>query len=253
MFHLQPYTIENCHRHIRTYFGGVLIGSSRHGVLYLDRPYPIYYFPQSDVEMQHLVASSRKESDSGRGDRVFWHLTVGSTTARNAASTYTNPPAPAHADLGSYITFDWNVMDSWYEEREQVFGHPKNPYHRIDILASERNLNISVSNLQLAQTSSPMVLFETGLPIRYYVNRKDINLDVLEPSDTVTCCPYKGFANYFNIKTGSRRLIKDGAWCYADPLPECAKIKGRICFYNEIVDIIEDGQQLKRPRTQIKL
>ena len=151
--------------------------------------------------MQYLTVSSKIETDPDRGERIFWNLSAGSTIAENTANTYMHSPVSGHADLNSYINFDWDVRDSWFEEEEEVFRHPRNPYHRIDTLFSARSLDVLADSQPLAQTKIPVVLFETGLPTIYYINSKDINLDALELSDTVTLCPYKSTASYFNIRT----------------------------------------------------
>ena len=94
--------------------------------------------------------------------------------------------------LDDTVRFEWSAFDAWFEEDEQVFVHPRSPYTRVDVLRSSRRLRVESKGVVLAETSSPVMLFETGLPTRYYLNRTDVDFTRLVPSDTVTACPYKG-------------------------------------------------------------
>ena len=142
-------------------------------------------------------------------------------------------------------------MDRWLEEEEEIFVHARNPYHRADAVPSSRAIEVSLHGVQLAATRRPVLLFETGLPTRYYIPREDVHMDLLRRTETVTRCPYKGVAQTFGVDAAGT-FHPDYAWCYPTPLSACANIRERICFYNEVVDIMEDGEPLPRPATHFK-
>ncbi|HEY6711616.1 MAG TPA: DUF427 domain-containing protein [Rubrobacter sp.] len=143
----------------------------------------------------------------------------------------------------------WNNLDHWYEEDEEVFVHPRDPYHRVDVLKSSRQVKILVDGEVVAETDRPRILFETGLPSRYYFPPEDVSEDVLLPSDKNTECPYKGVASYYSVQAGgeTREAI---VWYYPTPIPAAADIEGRLCFFNEKVDLEVDGEAQQRPLTQ---
>jgi uncharacterized protein (DUF427 family) len=140
-------------------------------------------------------------------------------------------------------------MDAWFEEDEQVYTHPRSPYVRVDILPSSRQVRFEVDGVIVAESPRPRVLFETGLPPRFYLPRTDVRLGLLEPSDRVTHCPYKGRAEYWSVRVGDT-LHQDLAWSYPTPLPESQRIAGLVTLYNERVDLYLDGVHQPRPQTQ---
>jgi len=142
-----------------------------------------------------------------------------------------------------------NRIDAWFEEDEEVFVHPRDPYHRVDVLASSRHIRVSINGEIVAETDRPKVLFETGLPPRYYIPPEDVREDVLLPSDTQTQCPYKGTASYHSVEAGGDR-VDDLVWHYPAPIPAAEGIRGHLCFFNEKVDLEVDGEAQDRPKTQ---
>jgi uncharacterized protein (DUF427 family) len=146
------------------------------------------------------------------------------------------------------VRFDWGAMSEWLEEDEPVYTHPRSPYTRIDILASSRHVRVELDGVTVADSRSPRILFETGLPARYYLPLTDVRTDLLTPSDTHTSCPYKGTAAYWSVDTGTR-VHKDVVWIYRTPLPESQKIAGLACFYNERVEVFVDGEKQSRPKS----
>jgi uncharacterized protein (DUF427 family) len=142
-----------------------------------------------------------------------------------------------------------NNIDHWFEEAEEVFVHPRDPYHRHDILDSSRHVKVSVNGEVLAETERPKVLFETGLPLRYYIPPEDVREEALLRSEKTTRFPYKGVASYWSVEVGGDR-VEDLIWSYQDPIPEAAKIKGLLAFFNEKVDLEVDGEVQERPKTQ---
>ena len=169
-----------------------------------------------------------------------------SATADGAARRY--PASPLEA-LREAVRLDWAAMSEWFEEDEPVYTHPRDPYKRIDILASSRHVRIEVDGVTVAESRQPRILFETGLPARHYMPLTDVRMDLLRPSATLTHCPYKGAASYWSVDAG-RGVREDLVWIYRAPLPESQKIAGLACFYNEKVDLYLDGVLEERPRTQ---
>jgi uncharacterized protein (DUF427 family) len=139
-------------------------------------------------------------------------------------------------------------MDEWLEEDEPVYTHPRDPYHRVDILASSRHVEVTIDGVLVADSHQPRILFETGLPPRYYLPLAAVRFDLLRPSTTVTHCPYKGAATYWSVEV-AETLHPDLVWIYRAPLAESQKIAGLACFYNEKVDIAVDGVLQDRPHT----
>jgi len=110
-------------------------------------------------------------------------------------------------------------------------------------------VRVELDGVVLAESASPVMVFETGLPVRYYVNRTDVRFEHLVPSDTVTSCPYKGMTSgYWSVRAGGT-VHKDLAWAYDFPTRQLLPIAGLVAFYNEKVDTYLDGEPLDRPQT----
>ncbi|MBO0681867.1 MAG: DUF427 domain-containing protein [Candidatus Dormibacteraeota bacterium] len=237
--------VEATGRRVRAYFGGQLIADSKRALLAFEpRRLAQYWFPIADVRMGFL----RPHQGAAGGDTARWDLEAGGRSAENAAWSYPDPD-PERAALKDHIAFFWNRMDAWYEEDDEVFVHARDPYHRVDVLSSSRQVRVEVEGRVVAETGRPKLLFETGLPTRYYIPKLDVRMDLLEPTDTVTRCPYKGQASYWSVRVADR-VLKDLVWGYPAPIPECPKIENLLCFYNEKVDIYVDGELQPRPTTQ---
>ena len=153
--------------------------------------------------------------------------------------------ACADADLAGYVQVEWNAVDRWLEEDEEVVGHPRDPFHRIDIRQSSRHVVVSIDDEVVAESRRPKLLFETYLPVRYYLPREDVRLDLFEASEKRTTCAYKGHASYFGTDAHP-----DIAWTYVEPLPDAEQIRGLIAFFNERATITVDGERQERPTTQ---
>lgn len=153
-------------------------------------------------------------------------------------------------ELKDYVAFYWASADAWYEEDDEVFRHPRDPYHRVDVLNSARHVQVRATcRLLVAESRRPRLLFETGLPVRYYLPKLDVRLDLLVPSPTRTRCPYKGEAVYWSVRNGGE-LQQDIVWSYPAPIPETPKIENLLAFYNEKTDIVVDGIPQERPVTK---
>lgn len=197
--------------------------------------------------MDLLEESERVSHFPVLGATRHWHVRVGDRQAEHAAIVHTDLPE-THQALRQHLSFKWSAMGAWFEEEEQVIVHPRDPYKRIDILQSSRKVRIELDGVVIASSESPVLLFETGLPTRFYLRRQDFNDDLLIPSDLTTGCPYKGFASYYSLRAGDR-THQDLIWCYESPLPESSKIKGLLSAFNERVDLYVDDELQPRPQT----
>jgi uncharacterized protein (DUF427 family) len=196
--------VEQCSKRIRAVRGGeVVVDSQQARYVWLDRPYPAYYFPRDDVRIDALAGDEWREDPDGLG----------------------------------FVTVKWSAMDHWFEEDDVVHGpHARDPHVRVDILTSSRHVRVELDGVTVAETDQPRILFETGLPPRYYLPLSSVRLDALRPSEHTTQCPYKGTAHYWSIG-GHENVV----WTYRTPLPECEKIAGLVCFYQERADLYIDG------------
>jgi uncharacterized protein (DUF427 family) len=238
--------IEDGPKRVRTYLGGELIADTTHPKLVWELPYyPAYYFPRDDVRTELLTPNGHTRHSTTRGDAQNFTVKGGDRKVEDAAWHY--PESPVEA-LRGLIRFDWDAMDGWFEEDEEVFVHPHDPYSRIDILHSSRHVEVEVNGMKVADTRRPTLLFETGLPTRYYIPKLDVRMDLLTPTEHTTGCAYKGFARYWSVDAGSE-TFENLAWSYRTPLPDSTKIAGLVAFYNEKVDLIVDGERLQRPKT----
>ncbi|RAY15392.1 hypothetical protein DPM19_11895 [Actinomadura craniellae] len=226
--------IEPSAKRVRAYLGGQAVADSTRPMLVWEHPYyPAYYFPVDDV--QGLVPDGTVTSTPGLGDGHGFTISAGGSRA--AALRYSDSPVEELRDL---VRLDWNAMDAWFEEDEEVFVHPRSPYVRVDVLSSSRHVRIEVDGVTVAESHHPRLLFETGLPVRYYLPKTHVRMDLLEPSDTVTRCPYKGQAEYWSINVEGR-THPDLAWSYRAPLAESQQVAGLVCFYDEKVTVFVDG------------
>jgi uncharacterized protein (DUF427 family) len=234
---------------VRGFFNGQAVVDSRRTMLLRESDsLPVYYFPREDVLMDNLQTSQHSDRSPSKGVAVFWHLKVGDQQAENAAWNYPHPPSGA-PDLEDYIAFEWAKMGSWFEEDEQVFVHPRDPFTRIDALLSSRHVKVILAGQVVAESNRPVLLFETGLPVRYYLPKLDINMKLLENSSKVTHCPYKGDASHYSMRVGGK-LFKDILWCYPSPYKEVQEIKNMLAFYQErIDDFFVDCERLEKPET----
>lgn len=207
--------------------------------------YPQYYIPLSDVDPTVLV-DERHPLRLRRGTAHRHGLHAGATSRPGAARVYRADAAP---DLVDTVRFEWDALDAWYEEDEQVFVHPRSPYVRVDAVRSSRTVRVELDGVVLAETASPVFVFETGLPTRYYVPRTDVRFEHLIATDTLTECPYKGRTSaYWSVRSRDT-AHPDLAWCYDFPTRQLLPIAGLVAFYNEKVDHVLDGELVERPKT----
>ena len=241
---------EPCPKRVRAVAGGVTLIDSTRARLMLETGHtPVYYVPPEDVAREHLTRSGHTTFCPYKGDASYWTLEASGRRVENAVWSY-EAPFPEVAQIAGYMALYWDAADHWYEEDQEVFVHPTDPHVRIDVRESRRPVRVVLGGETLAETTRARVLFETGLPVRYYIPAEDVRTDLLRPSETRTACPYKGTARYWSATVGGRRF-EDVAWSYPDPLPEALPVRDLLCFYQERIDALElDGEPQPRPQTK---
>ncbi|MFB7721136.1 DUF427 domain-containing protein [Nocardia sp. NPDC056100] len=232
-----------CAKRVRVYLGGQLAVDTIKSRLVWEHAYfPTYYFPADELRVE-LEPTGDTRTANHLGTPVGFDVIADGHTAPGAAVRYLDSPTPELQDL---VRLEPKAMDAWFEEDEPIYGHPRDPFHRVDILSSSRHIRVEIAGQTVAESRNPRILFETGLPARYYLPLTDIRLDLLEDSDTTTLCPYKGNAEYWSVQLGED-IYRDIVWIYRTPTAESQKIAGFASFYNEKVDIWVDGVREERP------
>jgi uncharacterized protein (DUF427 family) len=248
---LQSLRYEPTDKRLRIYVGEEPVADSVDGLLVWEprRVVPTYAVPERDVsarlesagrvddlaDLPILVPTNPFTAHSCPGEML--DVIVG--VARRPSAAF----RPDDPDLTGYVTFDFSAFE-WREENKPIVAHPHDPFKRIDILASTRHVRVESEGRLLAESSRPLLLFETLLPVRFYLPRADVIVD-LEPTDTVSYCAYKGRASYFSVPNGPA----DVAWTYHQPLREAEPVTDHVAFFNERVDIIVEGGRRERPVT----
>ena len=206
---------ESCQRRVRVVHGGVVAVDTTDAIYVWEHQYyPWWYVPTASVKSELLP-------DAVLSDGI---------------------------GIDGYTRIDWKGVDAWFEEDEEAFGHPRDPYHRVDVRDSSRHVHVSIDGVVVAESNHPRLLFETGLPARYYLPKLDVRMDLLTPTAKSSVCPYKGVAEYWSVDVHGT-THPDVVWSYRDPIPEAFKIAGLVSFYNEKVDIEVDGRHVGRPQT----
>jgi uncharacterized protein (DUF427 family) len=237
--------VEPAPRRVRGYLGSELVFDTTAARYVWEIPYyPAYYVPLADVRTQFLRDEDHPQKVQFGASRL--HSLVGSgQTHQSAARVF---DAGTDSPVAGTVRFEWDAL-RWFEEDEPIYVHPRSPYTRVDALRSHRHVRVELDGVALADTQSPVLLFETGLPTRYYIDPTDIAFEHLEPSATQTMCPYKGTTSgYWSVRVGEA-VHPDLAWTYHYPVPAVAQIAGLVAFYNEKLDIAVDGVALPRPHT----
>ncbi|MGH3903046.1 MAG: DUF427 domain-containing protein [Pseudonocardiaceae bacterium] len=230
-------------RRVRALFAGEpVLDTTRGMLLHESNLLPQLYVPREDVDTDLLRGSDRTTHCPFKGDAAYWSLVAGGRTADNALWAYPEP-SDAASWLRGYLAPYWRPMDAWFDEDEEVQGHLRDPYHRVDARPSSRQVEVLAGDEVIAQTRRSVVLSETGLPNRFYVPSQDVRADVLELSATHTVCPYKGTASYRSLRT-PRGLITDAAFCYPEPLDGVRPVAGLLCFLAEGIETRVDGRQV---------
>jgi len=229
--------IERTHKRVRVKFAEQWVADSKRVLLVTESgSLPVYYFPLSDVNRTLLEPSDYRTEDIRKGEASYWHVSAGARTADNAARCY-NAASGKLFPLADYIAFHWGAMDHWYEEDVEVFKHARDPYTRVDAVQSSRSITVVHGEKVIAESRRPVLVFETGLVTRFYLDPADVRTDLLIPSATRTRCPYKGEATYWSLQTEDG-IVEDVVWSYANPTPEVSGIRGLLCFYSERLDAL---------------
>lgn len=238
--------IEPVPRRVRGVLGGETVLDTIRAVYVWEWPgYPQYYIPIADVK-PGLLVDERRTEPLARGSARLHELRVGEISRPASARVFAKDSLDG---LAGTVRFDWGALDAWFEEDEEVFVHPRDPYSRVDAIRSTRNVRIELDGIVLAESASSVMVFETGLPTRYYLDRTAVHFEHLSLTDTITACPYKGrTSSYWSLRI-AEKTYPDIAWSYDFPTRELSPIAGLIAFYNEQVDIVLDGRRLPRPHT----
>lgn len=257
---------EPIDKRIRATLGGETVVDSTRAMLVWEprRVVPTYAVPEDDVRAEVMPA----ERGTG-GDPAAVGIEAMGDVPQLAGRRVLDPSVPfsvrstageplvvrvdgreaeafraADPDLDGYVIVDFDGFDEWFEEDERNVGHPRDPFHRIDIVHGSRHVVVELDGEVLAESSAPYLLFEPPIPVRYYLPREDVRMDLLQSSDTRTFCAYKGQASYLSYGEAV-----DLAWTYPAPLREAAEVTDRIAFFNERADLVVDGARLERPIT----
>jgi uncharacterized protein (DUF427 family) len=223
---------EDSPRRVRGILGGeTVVDSRRVKMLHESRHLPVWYFPVEDVRMEQLEPSQLVTHCPHKGQASHLTVRAGGREEVDAAWRYPEPIEGA-PPLDGYVAFHWRAMDTWLEEDEEVFVHPRDPYHRCDVLDTSRHVRVRLDDHVLAETTRAKVLFETGLPPRWYIPEEDIRADALVDVDISTACPYKGEAVYRSARDEAGEALAV-AWVYRNPVREVAPIAGYWCFFQE--------------------
>jgi uncharacterized protein (DUF427 family) len=212
--------VEPCPRRVRARLDGRVVVDTLYALYLWEHPwYPRWVVPLDDVDPAVLARDT--------GHRLL------------------------DGALAGTVALTWSALDAWFEEDEEIHVHPRSPYVRVDALRSRRHVRVELDGVVLAESDAPVLLFETGLPTRAYLDPTAVDTSRLEPSDTCTACPYKGVTSrYWSVRTPAGRY-DDLAWCYDHPAPAVARIAGLVAFYDEGVDVVVDGVARPRPRTHL--
>lgn len=238
--------VERGAKRVRALLGGEVVADTIRPLLVWEKPYyPTYYIPGEDVAEGVLHATGETRHSPSRGAATIYTVEAGGVEAEGGAYAHLDSPID---EIRGHVVLVWSAMDHWFEEDEEVIVHPRDPYTRIDILPSSRHVRIDLDGVTLAESHRPTLLFETGLPTRFYLPMTDVRMDVLRPSDRVTRCPYKGEARHYSAHLDEQEH-EHIAWSYPFPLPESVRIAGLMAFYDERVDVYVDGVLQERPAT----
>ena len=238
---------EPTEKRIRALLGGrTVIDSSRAAFVWEPRRIvPSYAVPEADIDAELNVGRAAQAPPAGEvlhpGHPFAMHTAPGDPLLVDGFAEAYRLREP---DLAGYVLVDFAGFDAWYEEDERNYGHPRDPFHRIDIVPSTRHVVIELDGRTLAESRAPALLFETQLPTRFYLPPGDVDVDALVASDHHSWCAYKGQASYWSLPDAP-----DVAWFYPEPLREAAAVKDMIAFWDERVDVIVDGERRGRPKT----
>jgi uncharacterized protein (DUF427 family) len=216
--------------------GEVVLDSERGRLLHETGILPRLYVPFEDVRQDLLERTETTTHCPFKGDASYWSVRAGGRVVADAFWAYEQPRAEA-AWLEGLVAPYPERMDRWFDEDEEIGGHLRDPYHRVDARRSSRVVVVRAGGRVIAETSRPLVVSETGLPNRVYVPLRDVERAVLEPTATETQCPYKGVASWFRVRVDGGEAIENAAWSYEEPLEDAVKLAGHLAFDETKVDV----------------
>lgn len=227
-------------RRVRAVLGGETVLDTTSGMLlHESNLLPQLYLPRDDLRDDLLTRTDHRTHCPFKGDASYWSVTVGDRTADNALWSYLEPLADV-GWLSDHVALYWRSMDAWFDEDEEVVGHLRNPYTRVDVRSTSRQVRVVAGGEVIAESRRAVLLSETGLPNRFYLPTDDVRSELLGLSGTHTVCPYKGTASYRSVRAPSG-IIADAAWYYQEPLEGVRAIRGYLCFAAVGVDTWVDG------------
>ena len=233
-------------RRVRALIGSeTVLDSTDAKLLHESNLLPQVYVPRSDVREDLLEESAHTTHCPFKGDAAYWSVRVGDHLAQDAVWSYPEPLEGAEW-LKGHVALYWSSMDAWFDEDEEVDGHIRDPYHRVDVRPTSRHVVVGAAGETVAESRRAMLLSETGLPNRFYVPLSDVRGELLEPSAKHTHCPYKGKASYRTLRVGGT-VVPDAAWCYEQPLDGALRIAGYLCFLADGVETVVDGEPFTAP------
>jgi len=248
--------VEPLRRRLRVRFAGAWIADSEQVILLFEPGrYPVAYFPETDIASAVLERIDHSTRHQDLGPTSWFAVRSGDQLAQRAAWQHTGLPAHA-SELQSRVAFAWRAMDAFFEEDERILGHAADPYHRIDIRDTSRHLVVRHGEQIIADTTRPLVLYESGFAPRWYVPRADVDESALTLAKNQTFCPYKGICSYYGIgETRGERGDESGgetrvetrpaAWAYPDAYPEVGRIANCLSFEPDVVTVHLDGKPLR--------
>jgi uncharacterized protein (DUF427 family) len=223
-------------RRVRALVGDRVVLDSTGGRLLFESNYlPRLYVPVEDLDASLLERTDKSSHCPFKGDASYWSLRVGDRVLQDAVWTY-EQPLEAAAWLKGFASLYWEKADAWFIEDERVFGHLRDPYHRVDVFEASRPVRVTAAGAVIAESSRAKLLYETGVPPRVYVPGADVAAGALAPASKRTVCPYKGEATYWHVRAGGER-IADAAWSYETPLVEALEVARHVSFDGEGIEV----------------
>ena len=244
---------------LRAFIDGDLVLDTQRGVLVWEprRIVPMYAVPERDLLVRVEPTNPPPEPpDLDALPRILGpdsfepHTTPGTIVDLVTGTRRVERAGfrPEDRDLAGLVVLDFPALDRWLAEDEELVGHPHDPFKRIDVLSCHRRVEVSLDGNVLASSDNVLSLFETHLPVRYYIPPDDVASSLLSPSETLSTCAYKGHAAYFSTADG-RPEGRDIGWTYRRPLADALRVRDHVAFWNERTDIRVDGELQRRPVT----
>jgi len=229
--------LHDVDKRIRGVLAGQTVVDTRNGkLLHESAMLPQWYLPLTDIRSDLLVESDSITHCPFKGDASYYSLRVDDRLVEDAIWTY-RTPLPEASWLDGLAGFYFDRLDSWYQEDDEVFGHPRDPFHRVDTHRTSRHVSVRAGAETVADTRRAIALFETGLEVRYYLPAEDVATELLAPSETSSLCPYKGTAGYRSLTVGAQTVV-DAARSYAVPFAEASEIAGYVSFDGSGIEVL---------------